>query len=167
MDTLSHGLYGGIAFGRTSKIRYGIAFLFGIMPDMLSFGILFALTILGFVSGPEFASGPPPMSSIPEYVHHLYNITHSFFVAGAVIALVWWWHEAPLMEMFAWPLHILVDIPTHSTKFFATPFLWPVSDFKIDGVSWSHPYIFIPNVIFLLGLHLWFYFKRRGRQRSV
>jgi hypothetical protein len=40
MDILSHGLYGGVAFGRESRKKYLIAFLFGVGPDLLSFGVL-------------------------------------------------------------------------------------------------------------------------------
>ncbi len=41
MDIFSHGLYGGVAFGRISKRDYITAFLFGIAPDLLAFGTFF------------------------------------------------------------------------------------------------------------------------------
>lgn len=69
------------------------------------------------------------------------------------------------MEMLAWPLHILVDIPTHSERFFPTPFLWPLSDFHVDGHPWSDPRIFIPNVILIAGLYTWYYWWRPRRER--
>ncbi len=164
MDIISHGLYGGVAFGRKSKISYWKAFFFGIMPDLFSFGILFALSILSIASGPDFSAGPPDPASIPQYVHSLYNVTHSLVIAGIVIGIVWFVRKKPLVEMFAWPLHMLVDIPTHSSSFFPTPFLWPVSDFHVDGISWGTPYIFIPNVILLIALYTWFYFSKRKAQ---
>ncbi|MFZ1626633.1 MAG: hypothetical protein WAT81_02400 [Candidatus Moraniibacteriota bacterium] len=46
MDIFSHGLYGGIAFGRRSRPRYWLAFFFGIAPDLFSFGLFFVLTLL-------------------------------------------------------------------------------------------------------------------------
>jgi len=164
MDIISHGLYGGVAFGRTSKISYWKAFFFGIMPDLFSFGLLFAFSILGIASGPDFNAGPPDPASIPQYVHSLYNVTHSLIVAGVVIGIVWFIRKKPLVEMFAWPLHMLVDIPTHSNEFFPTPFLWLVSDFHVDGVSWSNPYIFIPNILLLIALYTWFYFSKKSSQ---
>ncbi len=164
MDIISHGLYGGIAFGRKSKISYWKAFFFGIMPDLFSFGIFFAMNILMLASGPDFEKGPPDPSLIPTYVHSLYNVTHSLIVAALVIGGVWLFLKKPMIELFAWPLHILVDIPTHSTAFFPTPFVWPVSSFRIDGVSWGHPYIFFPNVIFLVILYGVWYVRRRMKR---
>jgi len=164
MDTLTHGLYGGVAFGRKNKVSYWKAFFFGVMPDLFSFGILFAFSILNLVSGPDWSSGPPDPASIPSYVHAMYNITHSLIVAGLVIALVWWVRKKPLVELFAWPLHILVDIPTHSQAFFPTPFLWPVSNYTFDGISWSTPWVLITNVVILLGLYTHFYFSKRKKK---
>ncbi len=164
MDIISHGLYGGIAFGRKSKISYAKAFFFGVMPDLFSFGIFVGINVLTFTSGPSYENGPPDPSAIPTYVHAFYNITHSFVMAALVIGGVWFLLKKPMVELFAWPLHILVDIPTHSTAFFATPFLWPLSDFKVDGVSWAHPYIFYSNLAFLAILYVvWFVRRRMGR----
>lgn len=164
MDIISHGLYGGIAFGRKSRISYGKAFFFGVFPDLASFGVLFMGAVLGLVSGPEWTSGPPDPSAIPNYVHQLYNVTHSFIIAFGVFGIVWFALRKPVLEMLGWPLHIFVDIPTHASTFFPTPFLWPVSDFAVDGVSWGHPFIFIPNVLLITCLYLWFYVKRRKKR---
>jgi membrane-bound metal-dependent hydrolase YbcI (DUF457 family) len=70
--------------------------------------------------------------------------------------------------MLAWPLHILVDIPTHSSQFFPTPFLWPVSDFYINGVSWGQPIIFIPNAILIVCLYVYyFFFSKKAREARL
>jgi hypothetical protein len=167
MDTLSHGLYGGIAFGRKSKVSYWKAFFFGIMPDIFSFGIFTASTVLGLVSGPDWNAGPPDPSSVPQYVHSLYDVTHSLVVVAVVFGIVWWVRKKPMMELLAWPLHILVDMPTHSSAFFPTPFLWPVSDFTINGISWGTPWIFIPNVILIVVLYLVWYVRTRRRKQNV
>lgn len=161
MDTLSHALYGGIAFGRHSRFSYWLAFFFGMAPDLFSFGLLFITNLLGITHRPDWSAGPPPESMIPGYVHTMYDITHSLVVFAVVFALVWMIRHKPLWEMLAWPLHILVDIPTHSSEFFPTPFLWPLSDFHIDGHPWSRPEIFIPNVLILIGLYGWFWWKRK------
>lgn len=166
MDIISHGLYGGVSFGRKNKLSYWKSFLFGVMPDLFSFGILFALSILSLASGPDFSNGPPDPSSIPQYVHALYNVTHSFVVAGIVIGIVWFVRKSPMMELFAWPLHILVDIPTHANSFFPTPFLWPVSSYTVDGIGWGTPIIFIPNLVILAVLYLWFYISTRKNKTA-
>ena len=44
------------------------------------------------------------------------------------------WPSAPA---WAWLLHILIDIPTHSRKQWAPQFLWPLSHYSINGISWA------------------------------
>ncbi|HYE59875.1 MAG TPA: hypothetical protein VEA18_01685 [Candidatus Kapabacteria bacterium] len=166
MDIVSHGLWGGIAFGRKNRISFWLAFFFGIAPDVFSFGIFTAMTILGLVSGPDWSSGPPDPSTIPMYVHHLYNVTHSLLTSLCVFFLVWAFRKKPLWELCAWPLHILVDIPTHSTQFFPTPFLWPLFDVKIDGIPWSHPFIFLPNIFLLAIACGWYFFMQKRRHKK-
>jgi hypothetical protein len=163
MDIISHGLYGGVAFGRRSRVSYAKAFFFGIMPDLLSFGIFTVLMFLGVSAGPQDFGHPPDADSIPEYVYALYNVTHSLVVAGVSLGIVWFLFKKPVYEMLAWPLHILVDIPTHSTAFFPTPFLWPLSNFYVNGVSWGHPYIFFPNIIILICMYAAWFIRRRKR----
>lgn len=155
MDIVSHGLYGGVFFGRKNKLSFWLSFFFGVAPDLFSFGILTVGTWLGLLDRPDWSSGSPPI--IPQFVYVLYNYTHSFMVFVVVFGLVWWLRKKPLLEMLSWPLHILVDIPTHSNRFFPTPFLWPISDYKVNGHPWSSPEIFIPNVILLISLYLWFF----------
>ncbi|MCC6290864.1 hypothetical protein IT398_02265 [Candidatus Nomurabacteria bacterium] len=167
MDILSHGLYGGIAFGRSRRRQFWQSFFFGVMPDLFSFGIFTAATVLGLVSGPDWSAGTPDPSAIPAYVHTLYNITHSLVIAGVVIVAVRLLRRKFFFPLFAWPLHILVDIPTHSDAFFPTPFLWPLSDFYINGVSWGTPYILLPNIALLAVLYAWFYYSRRRKQLST
>ena len=155
VDIISHGLWGGVAFGRANPKRYWTAFAFGVAPDALSFGLLFVQNMLGVGVRPNFSGGPPDPSTIPTYIHALYNVTHSLVIAAVVIGVVCLarhslsgggvvWRKLPVV-MLAWPLHILVDIPTHGGDFFPTPFLWPLSSFLIDGIPWSHPWIWFPK----------------------
>lgn len=157
MDVISHGLWGGILVGRKNKKEFLTAFAFGVGPDVLSFGIFTAMTVLGLASGPDWSGGPPDPRLIPQYVHMLYNITHSLLVFLFVFVLVWAFRKRPFLPMLAWAFHILLDIPTHSTDFFATPFLWPISEYRINGIPWGHPYIFFPNLILLVGFYFYFF----------
>lgn len=158
MDILSHGLWGGITLGRENKKKFWWSFTFGIAPDLFSFGIFTGMTILGLVSSPDWSSGPPPESEIPSYVHILYKFTHSLVIFSAVFLAVWLIQKKTFLPMLAWGVHILMDIPTHSTEFFPTPFLWPFFDnIRFSGISWGHPIIFIPNAALLLVLYLWFF----------
>lgn len=166
MDILSHGLWGGVAFGRRSRRSFWLAFFIGLAPDLLSFGIFTAGTWFGFFDHPDWTSGRHPLpEAFPVLVHALYSVTHSLVVFALVFGVVWLILKRPLYELSAWGLHILIDIPTHSLSFFPTPFLWPISDFRFDGVPWSSTFIFWPNVFLLVALYVWFFvLKRRDRK---
>jgi hypothetical protein len=162
MDIVSHGLWGAIALGRRSRGSFWTAFLFGIAPDLFSFGLLFANGLL--LHGLDFLQNlgrRPDPGLIPAYVYHLYNATHSLVVFAAVFALVWLARRKPLLEMGAWGLHVAMDIFTHSDAFFPTPFLWPISDARFDGMPWNQPLIYVPNLLLLALLYAWFFYKKR------
>jgi len=165
MDILSHGLYGGVAFGRKNRKLFWLSFLTGIAPDLLSFGIYLSLSFLGFFEHPPFSSaGGPIAHEIPQFVHALYDITHSLVVFLFILGIVYLMIRRIPLWLFAWPLHILVDIFTHAKSFFPTPFLWPISSYTFSGKNWGSPYIFIPNVIILLILYIYFFkIKKRAR----
>jgi hypothetical protein len=151
MDILSHGLWGGAVFGRKSRKSFWIAFAAGILPDILVFGPHFVQSIFR-----GFDFGPPDANIIPSNIYNGYELTHSLVIFIVVFGLVWFFRHRPMWELGAWGLHILMDIPTHSTSFFPTPFLWPIADVRIDGHPWSSPEIFIPNVILLVIIYtLW------------
>ncbi|PIR24757.1 MAG: hypothetical protein COX62_05340 [Deltaproteobacteria bacterium CG_4_10_14_0_2_um_filter_43_8] len=160
MDIVSHGLWGGLIFGRKSKRVFLWAFLFGVLPDLLSFGIFSLMNVLGFSTAPNWSEGLPQMSEIPNYVHVSYNFTHSLIVFLGVFFLFRLVSKKYFWPMLAWPLHILVDIPTHTTRFFATPFLWPLFEYKFEGISWTNPYIFFPNLILLFIFYFLFFFRK-------
>ncbi len=156
MDILSHGLWGAVAFGRRSRPSFWLAFVTGLAPDLLSFGILYFAVALGLAEKPDFSHGTPPESSIPRYVHQLYDITHSLVIFLVVFLLVWAVRKQPVWELGAWGLHVLVDVPTHSHSFFPTPVLWPLFTWKFDGWPWMNPAILIPNYVLLFLCYAWF-----------
>jgi membrane-bound metal-dependent hydrolase YbcI (DUF457 family) len=161
MDIASHGLWGGIAFGRGNRRSFGLAFFFGILPDLVSFGPFYVAVFLGLAQRPRFGHEPPDPSLFPFYVHGAYSVTHSLVVFLVAFALLWAVFREPIWETFAWGLHILLDIFTHSYRFFPTPFLWPISHFKFDGWPWGMPAIFIPNVVLLALCYAWLLLRRR------
>jgi hypothetical protein len=172
MDIVSHGLWGSIAFGRKSRSSFWLAFVIGMAPDLFSFGILWVAAILGLSEKPDFSNGTPPESTIPQYVHYFYNVTHSFIVFLAVFFLIWVLLKRPLWELAAWGLHVLVDVPTHSYAFFPTPVLWPLFDWKFNGWQWTTPTILIPNFVLLSLLYAWYLSqpyrtKRRRASRKL
>ena len=130
--------------GRGARARWwGLAF--GAGPDLLSFGFFTAGSVLGQYGRLDFSNGPPDPAIVPLYIHRLYDVTHSFVVFGAAFALVWAVRRKPFLPMLAWPLHIAMDIFTHGTSFFPTPWLWPLPHPKVNGIPWSTPWIFWSN----------------------
>jgi hypothetical protein len=164
MDIFSHGLWGGIAFGRRNRKSFWLAFLFGILPDLLAFGPFVLMTFLGYYPSRNWGE-PPHAEVLPSYIYNTYNYTHSLVIFAVVYALIYLIRRKHFWELFAWPLHILVDLPTHSTAFFPTPFLYPIADVEVNGRSWGSPEIFIPNVVALIVIYV-YYFLIRPRMRA-
>ena len=162
MDTLSHALWGYGLFGHIRQGRERLvktALFFGAMPDLISFGIFLTQRVLQGVWQP----GPPPLSTIPDWLYFNYSLGHSFLIGFTVIALVAVKYRQLAFAMLAWPFHIVLDFPFHSFKYFPTPIFWPLSSYKVDGISWSHWYIWWPNVILLALLLL---YRHQQKQKN-
>ena len=158
MDTLSHALWGkGLFVYR--KYRW-YSFLFVALPDLFSFGIYFIYSIF-FSSSPVM--GRPTRSEIPEWVYSLYDISLSLVIASIIIFIAYKINKEFAFPMLAWPTHIILDFFTHSIEFFPTPILWPISDFKFDGIPWSNPIIFFTNVLLIFLLFIY----RRKKSNSL
>lgn len=156
MDTLSHGLWGGATFGGASRKTFLLAFVCGAAPDVLSFGPTAAGWVLRGFPGDRKLGEPPDPASIPSYVHHLYNVTHSLLLWALAFLALWLVMGAlkkssvPPWPFVAWAFHILLDIPTHTTAFFPTPYLWPFSTPYVNGVHWATPWVLLTNWTLLL-----------------
>ena len=159
MDIVSHGLWGALAFGRKNRTSFCLAFAIGLAPDLFSFGVLWTAAMLGLSAEPDFSHGTPSESTIPLYVHHLYDVTHSLVVFLCVFVVMALLLKRPVWELGSWGLHVLVDIPTHSFAFFPTPFLWPLSDWRFNGWQWNTHTILIPNFVVLSLLSAWFLWR--------
>ena len=154
MDTLSHALWGKGLFGYR-KYRW-FSFLFGVIPDLLSFGLYFLFNLLINPSPIKF--GKPELSEIPEWVFMLYDFSHSLIIATLFILIVYKINKDFCFPMLAWPFHIVLDFFTHSVQYFPTPILWPISDYRFDGIPWSNKYVMLVNVI---GVFLVFIYRRK------
>ncbi len=154
MDTLSHALWGRGLFGYRGMPW--LALFFGAMPDLFSFGILFIMRI---VSGDLQFGGPPPIETIPWWVFINYDISHSFVSAFICIGIVYRYRKDIAFVMLGWPFHVLLDFPFHTKEFFPTKLLWPLIDFSFDGIPWSRPEIWFPNLAGILILFIYRKFK--------
>lgn len=176
MDIFAHGLWTGAAYNATKKetnkpLRTALAVFWGVFPDLFAFAPAFLyLFYQAIFLGKGFASfrqhvdieSATATHQVPLYdlSNLLYNFSHSLLIFLVVFGLLWILLKRPVWEMGGWLLHILIDIPTHSYAFFPTPFLWPLSDFKVNGISWGSPWFMILNYGSLLVLYI--VLSRRG-----
>jgi hypothetical protein len=181
MDVFSHGLWAGagakaVNLKKKKPLRVWLAMLFGIFPDVFAFAISFAyLNWIRITGGtPPFMIRPgevePPVGQEPflmRLTHYLYNISHSLLVFFLVFAIVAWYFRRPVWEMGGWLLHILMDIPTHSFTFFPTPFLWPISDFMVNGMRWGTRTFMLTNYSLLVFSYtlIWLIGKIKKKKR--
>lgn len=166
MDIFAHGLWTAAAAKSLSRpsrrLRTGWAAFFGVAPDLFSFGIYTAGAVFGLTRIPfEYHAEPVQYAGlVPAYIQTLYHYTHSFIIFAIVFGLVWLIRRRPFWELGGWGLHILIDIPTHSSRFFPTPFLWPISDFTVNGISWGNPWFMAVNYSALLLVWIWIWRKK-------
>ncbi|MES2953072.1 MAG: hypothetical protein V4674_00745 [Patescibacteria group bacterium] len=166
MDILSHGLWAGVlAKAQTKKgepeeatrLPWWQAFFWGIFPDLFAFTVPFVWTMYTvFTQGTELPTPDktePPAGEGAMYALalSLYNISHSLFVFGLVALLAWYLLGRFPKVLLGWPLHILMDIPTHTAHFFPTPLLWPLSSVTFaHGISWAQWWFVLLNYSTLL-----------------
>jgi hypothetical protein len=173
MDTLSHAAWGYATLHKARDLRWWAA-LAGAAPDLLWFipssiervaqrG--WAGLTIGSSRGIWRADGPPlPPELVEAYVRY-YVYTHSLvMLALATMALL-----ATRWRRYAWlavpyGLHILMDIPTHE-RYQTQPF-YPLSTWQFQGLAWSDPRVFWPNVLALVGVYAWIVIKKNRTRVS-
>jgi hypothetical protein len=181
MDTLAHGLWGGAAFGQRARSQFKWAFILGMCPDLFSFGPFF-ITHLGDIGERwmHHKFGPPPHHLIPAYVYHAYNVTHSLVVWTGLCVIAWGvsayrrntgtvspirtYAVTPIQTIWplgAWGLHILCDIPLHSTRFFPTPYLWPFHTPFVNGIPWARGRFMLINYLLIGSAYIAILIRRR------
>lgn len=181
MDVFAHGFWAGaagLAANRTSERRIPLrwAVWWGVFPDLFAFTptfvLMFWLHWFGNPPAPLTRFGGGVRDLLPVFLqpHNLYLISHSLVIFTVLFLILWYVRKQPALVMLSWPLHILMDIPTHRAGRFGTPFLWPVSDYRFDGISWGQSWFMILNysAIFAAygGLLLWGYLRDRRSRRE-
>lgn len=162
MDIFSHALWSNIGTQYVNlkfKRKLGnIQVVFwGIFPDIFSFTIPFVwllknliLTNFNIYSLNLDVFEPPSRIMISILTNLLYSLSHSLVIFSTVFVIIRIIKKRWYLEQLGWLLHIVLDIPTHSYKFYPTPFLWPLSDFRFDGISWAQPWFIILNYSFII-----------------
>jgi hypothetical protein len=149
MDIISHGIWGSLILGKKSSPWWAAAW--GMLPD----AIAFIPYLTAQVAGGKLAAIAAAPQTYPPWVTTVYNCTHSLLIAGIVFYILCHIRLDLGLSFLAWPLHILLDIPTHTAASFPTKFLFPLSHLHLDGVSWRNAYIFLANwlaIIIVSGL---------------
>lgn len=179
MDVFAHGLWAYLVARFANrhlkkKLKVWLFVVFGVMPDILSFAPLFIFLIVGLITGSTVLGAFPHPASVEPTDHNstiihnitgtLYDLTHNLFIFVIVFFLVWLIFRKPVYEMLGWLLHILVDIPSHSYKFYPTPFLWPFSEWKYDGISWANAWFMIVNYSLIILFYLYLRYKTKKKK---
>jgi hypothetical protein len=167
MDIFAHGLWTaaaatGINRKAGTHIRPGVAAWWGVFPDLFAFTVPVGLVVWQRVTrSPEVLQG----GRMPrlDLAWRLYHVSHSLVVFSLAFGLVWLVARRPILAMLGWPLHILIDIPLHTARFFPTPFLWPVSSFHVSGISWGNRWFMLCNYTALAIVYLVLWLRRGGR----
>ena len=118
---------------------------------MLAFGPMIAAGLWFRLTGAAVADG----RAIP-HVHigiPLYPAAHSLIVFLLVFTIATVLARRVVFAMLGWLLHILIDIPTHSLRYYATRFLWPIWDFRIDGIAWWRPWFWVTTYVVLVAAY--------------
>ena len=175
MDILAHALWAGAGAEMlrrkrhiTKKSIYGIVLL-AALPDVLQL-----VPILGWM-----AIGDGSIGSIYEYVfstpgtephlppivqalaYHLHCIAHSAIVAGAVTLLAWLRRPQLLIPLLGWWSHIILDVFTHSTDYYPSPILYPITYAGFDGIAWNEPIFLLLNYLSLALIYVLLLFSHR------
>ena len=163
MDILAHTLWTNAGARGVNKLRakkgkprifhVGWTAFWGVVPDFFAFTAPFVIALWNIVFGDATFGNMRSNMDVGGFdlAAYLYQYSHSLVVFAGVFLLVWLISRRPRWEMLGWALHILIDIPSHDIGFYATPFLFPISDYRFPyGVSWGNTYYMIINYSALL-----------------
>jgi hypothetical protein len=142
------------------RLHAGWFALWAMFPDVLAFGPEIAAEVWRRVFGGD----------THRHVHHLlgfdlYEPGHSLVVAAGVFAVASLLLRRPAWAVLGWALHIAMDIPTHTARY-PTPFLWPVSSYRIIGISWRQWWFMAVSYGALAGVFLALWLTRRAGPRA-
>jgi hypothetical protein len=156
MEIVAHGLWAtaGVITARrwkAARLRLGWTAWWAMFPDVFAFGPMVAVGLWLRLTG-QGGHGSHVHLGLP-----LYPMGHSLPVFLLVFGIVTLLARRVVWEMIGWLSHILIDIPTHSNSYYATRFLWPLSNFGVDGIAWWTPWFWYSTyaALALVYLILW------------
>jgi hypothetical protein len=162
MEIVAHALWAtaaGTLTNRGEKLRLCLPwFIFwAAFPDLFAFTPE-AISVVWFrLFGPGYGRIHPfKIVGVDSY-----SLSHSLIVFAPAFLAAWLILRGRAWPMLGWALHIAMDIPSHSAHY-PTPFLWPVSAFRMHGIGWRDPMFMACNYAALAAafLLLWWFRKR-------
>lgn len=154
-----HGLHGYLLYDYKGII-------YGLLPDLLSWAYFFLKKIPFYLSNiNNYISYlyknnfnikklnekiRPPLHEYSNIDYTLYNIFHSIFTWILIYLLT------KNKLFFISILAIIIDLFLHSKDYLPTPFLYPLSNYKFDGISWGTSRGILITIIITIILY---YFK--------
>jgi len=137
MDPIAHILWTYLIYIKDKFWK--LALFFSILPDM---------PLIIFMSYNFLATGIISIES--NYTFYiLQRSLHSLIIVLPIVLILFLIFKKKVLFLFAWPLHIIVDIFTHSNYIFKHKPLFPFSDYSFNGINWFNPYFIIVNYILL------------------
>ena len=139
MDILSHALwvlafYKIINIELKKKLSILKAVFWGLFPDLFTFTIPFLFVIVSLLSGKH--TSPETLFSNSSFISILYFLSHSLIIFLIIFFLCYFIFKRFIWELGGWFLHIIIDIPSHGSGTWATPYLWPFPSPIIIGIDW-------------------------------
>ena len=180
MDFFAHGFWAGAATTAAKRklhrrISTPWAVFWGVFPDLFAFSPTFIVVFwLRFfqgvdVSGRYFIFSPVARDALPVLLRpdDLYHYSHSLVIFLLAFGAVWLLRRRPALAMLTWPLHVLMDIPSHRAGRYGTPFLWPVLSYQFDGTSWGQRWFMILNWSAIATTYLALFLWQRASRSSA
>jgi len=163
MDIIAHGLWaaaGATATRKSANARIGLGWtvFWAMFPDLLAFGPPVAVGLWLLLTGGSLHGARLPRVNFGVQLYPLGHSLITFLLVFAVASLL---ARRVVLEFLGWLSHILIDIFTHSFRYYATRFLWPLSDIRFNGLPWWTPwfwcstYVALAIVYFLLWRKGW------------
>lgn len=140
MTFFEHALYGGALVYKIDPHLFWAGAAIGVLPDIPP--LLYAMKNLGFKKGAQHILFDSVAEEIPERMYKLYDFTHSFIIPIVLCIILYFINKNFTILALSYALHIICDIPFHDNRF-STRFLYPITNFHINGFSksrylWMH-----------------------------
>lgn len=178
MDIVAHSLWAGLAITAAAR-RWSVtreqtrtAVVLAALPDV---GHLVPIVLWGLFEDGTWAAlrgyafaipGAEPW--LPETVrlwsHNLHCVMHSAVVAFGVTALAWFCWRWLLIPLGGWWSHILIDVFTHSSEYYPSPVLYPLTQRGFDGIAWPTPWFMALNYAAIAVTAVWLLLSTRTRK---